>query len=95
MPLAKTECLILSCDTCGLDMESGDGFIPHYDNEGDASEMATDSGWTVWEGHYWCWRDGCVPSCTCDHWFGGHEYGEEPCEEEGCGCQKFQPKEAT
>lgn len=90
----KTECLILSCDNCSLDME-GDGYVPHYDTESDAKEAATESDWTFWKGHYWCWN--CIVTCTCGHVFTMHDHDGGPCEDEKdgkeCPCQGFQPKE--
>lgn len=85
------ECIAVICDKCGTENEDMDGIIHHFPRtaEGDAEEEAQNAEWWVWRGHHRC--SGCgAPSCAqCNHLFGDHDMGEEPCIDEDCDCKAF------
>jgi len=92
--ITETRCYVASCDSCGAEPESADGYIPHFASpeEFEANEYE----WTIWQDKTWC-EDCGASVCMCGHLFGEHDYGEAPCENEsaeGCPCQAYAPDEA-
>ena len=92
--ITQTKCYVASCDTCGAEPESADGYIPHFANPQEFK--ADEYEWTIWQDKTWC-EDCGASVCMCGHLFGEHDYGEAPCENEsaeGCPCQAYAPDEA-
>lgn len=51
--LRKVECLLLKCDGCGYDFDSGD-FTPHYSKAADAEHRLVDMGGSVSGDQHFC-----------------------------------------
>ena len=100
MPLTETKCLILSCDGCSLDFETG--YIPHYPHPWAAAEEAQESEWVVWqkdgESPHRAWCPKCLPDCAhCHHRIDYHgQQGADGCEYDDpdlCTCIGFEEPE--
>jgi len=85
----RQECIIVICNVCG-GVDDCTEFVPHWDTEADALEHLDffETGWTTWKDTHWC--PNCNPPCSnCGDYFGDHEYGEEPCNNNPCECEGY------
>ena len=64
-------CYVLDCDTCRRELETDDGYIPHYDRSDTALDDALAQGWQIdTDGRIVCDRCAATAACTT----GGHDF---------------------